>query len=84
MYDILGFVGKVFEGIVILKDVFVIEGVVEYFYVVVNIDICYIYIDFGVLVIWWCLVGYFYNGFVVEIFMDEFVYEVGVDFYQFC
>lgn len=61
-----------------------VEGVVYFVY---KIFVCFIYVySFKVLVFmfWWCFVGYIYIVFVVECFIDEFVYVVGCSLFDFC
>ncbi|MBZ2169855.1 xanthine dehydrogenase family protein molybdopterin-binding subunit [Marinobacter sp. F4216] len=83
MYDTLGSVGVLFEGLATPKDVSAIEGAVEYPYAVDNIDIRHTLTDPGLPVTWWRSVGYSHNGFAVETFMDELAHEMGKDPYQF-
>ncbi|WP_417517569.1 molybdopterin cofactor-binding domain-containing protein [Marinobacter sp.] len=83
MYDTLGKVGLLAEGIATPKDMSAIEGAIEYPYNVANIDIRHTHTDPGVPVTFWRSVGYSHNGFAVETFMDELAYETGEDPYQF-
>ncbi|QSP94262.1 xanthine dehydrogenase family protein molybdopterin-binding subunit [Marinobacter salinisoli] len=83
MYDSLGSVGLMLEGVVTPKDVSAIEGAVEYPYAVEHIDIRHTHTDPGMPVTWWRSVGYSHNGFAVETFMDELAHETGKDPYQF-
>ncbi len=83
MYDTLGKVGLMAEGIATPKDMSAIEGAVEYPYQVDNIDIRHTHTDPGVPITWWRSVGYSHNGFAVETFMDELAHETGEDPYQF-
>ncbi|WP_339753872.1 xanthine dehydrogenase family protein molybdopterin-binding subunit [uncultured Marinobacter sp.] len=83
MYDTLGKVGLMAEGIATPKDMSAIEGAIEYPYQVDNIDIRHTHTDPGVPVTWWRSVGYSHNGFAVETFMDELAHESGEDPYQF-
>lgn len=83
MYDTLGKVGLLAEGIATPKDMSAIEGAIEYPYNVDNIDIRHTHTDPGVPVTFWRSVGYSHNGFAVETFMDELAHEAGEDPYQF-
>ncbi|MBC7183573.1 MAG: xanthine dehydrogenase family protein molybdopterin-binding subunit, partial [Marinobacter sp.] len=83
MYDTLGKVGLMAEGIATPKDMSAIEGAIEYPYQVDNIDIRHTHTDPGVPITWWRSVGYSHNGFAVETFMDELAHEAGEDPYQF-
>ncbi|MFP3978859.1 molybdopterin cofactor-binding domain-containing protein [Marinobacter sp. KMM 10035] len=83
MYDTLGKVGLLAEGIATPKDMSAIEGAIEYPYNVDNIDIRHTHTDPGVPVTFWRSVGYSHNGFAVETFMDELAHEVGEDPYRF-
>lgn len=83
MYDTLGKVGLLAEGIATPKDMSAIEGAIEYPYNVNNIDIRHTHTDPGVPVTFWRSVGYSHNGFAVETFMDELAHEAGEDPYQF-
>ncbi|MDO6825624.1 xanthine dehydrogenase family protein molybdopterin-binding subunit [Marinobacter sp. 1_MG-2023] len=83
MYDTLGKVGLLAEGIATPKDMSAIEGAIEYPYNVPNIDIRHTHTDPGVPVTFWRSVGYSHNGFAVETFTDELAYETGQDPYQF-
>lgn len=83
MYDSLGSVGLMVEGIATPKDVSAIEGAVEYPYQVPHIEIRHTHVDPGVPITWWRSVGYSHNGFAVETFMDELAHAAGEDPYQF-
>ncbi|HTN34041.1 MAG TPA: xanthine dehydrogenase family protein molybdopterin-binding subunit [Marinobacter sp.] len=83
MYNTLGKVGLLAEGIAVPKDMSAIEGAVGYPYNVANIDIRHTQADPGVPITWWRSVGYSHNGFAVETFMDELAHEAGEDPYQF-
>ncbi|MBW0149529.1 xanthine dehydrogenase family protein molybdopterin-binding subunit [Marinobacter arenosus] len=83
MYNSLGSVGLMLEGVVTPKDMSAIEGAVDYPYAVNNIDIRHTHTDPGVPITWWRSVGYSHNGFAVETFMDELAHEAGEDPYQF-
>jgi len=83
LYDTLGTVGVLAEGIATPKDISAIEGAVDYPYQVANIDIRHTHIDPGVPITWWRSVGYSHNGFAVETFMDELAHEAGQDPYRF-
>jgi len=83
MYDTLGKVGLLAEGIATPKDMSAIEGAIEYPYNVDNIDVRHTHTDPGVPVTFWRSVGYSHNGFAVETFMDELAHETGEDPYQF-
>lgn len=83
MYDTLGKVGLMAEGIATPKDMSAIEGAIEYPYQVGSIDIRHTHTDPGVPITWWRSVGYSHNGFAVETFMDELAHESGEDPYQF-
>ena len=83
MYDTLGKVGLLAEGIATPRDMSAIEGAIEYPYNVDNIDIRHTHTDPGVPVTFWRSVGYSHNGFAVETFMDELAHETGEDPYQF-
>lgn len=83
MYNSLGKVGLLAEGIATPKDMSAIEGAIGYPYEVANIDIRHTHTDPGVPITWWRSVGYSHNGFAVETFMDELAHEAGEDPYQF-
>ena len=83
MYDTLGKVGLMAEGIATPKDHSAIEGAIEYPYAVPNLDIRHTHTDPGVPVTWWRSVGFSHNGFAVDTFMDELAHETGQDPYQF-
>ncbi len=83
LYDTLGKVGLMAEGIATPKDMSAIEGAIDYPYQVGNIDIRHTHTDPGVPVTWWRSVGYSHNGFAVETFMDELAHQAGEDPYQF-
>jgi len=83
MYDTLGSVGLMAEGIATPKDISAIEGAIEYPYQVANIDIRHTHTDPGIPITWWRSVGYSHNGFAVETFMDELAHEAGEDPFQF-
>ena len=83
LYDTLGRVGLMAEGIATPKDHSAIEGAIEYPYRVPNLDIRHTHTDPGVPVSWWRSVGFSHNGFAVETFMDELASELGQDPYQF-
>ena len=83
MYDTLGTIGLMAEGIATPKDISAIEGAIEYPYRVANIDIRHTHTDPGIPITWWRSVGYSHNGFAVETFMDELAHETGEDPYQF-
>jgi len=83
MYDTLGRVGLMAEGIATPKDHSAIEGAIEYPYRVANLDIRHTHTDPGVPVSWWRSVGFSHNGFAVETFMDELASELGQDPYRF-
>lgn len=83
MYDTLGKVGLMAEGIATPKDMSAIEGAIEYPYQVDSIDIRHTHTDPGVPITWWRSVGYSHNGFAVETFMDELAHEAGEDPYRF-
>ncbi len=83
LYDTLGRVGLMAEGIATPKDHSAIEGAIEYPYRVPNLDIRHTHTDPGVPVSWWRSVGFSHNGFAVETFMDELAKELGLDAYRF-
>lgn len=83
LYNTLGRVGLMAEGIATPKDHSAIEGAIEYPYRVPNLDIRHTHTDPGVPVSWWRSVGFSHNGFAVETFMDELANELGQDPYQF-
>lgn len=83
LYDTLGRVGLMAEGIATPKDHSAIEGAIEYPYRVSNIDVRHTHTDPGVPVSWWRSVGFSHNGFAVETFMDELASELGQDPYRF-
>ena len=83
LYNTLGRVGLMAEGIATPKDHSAIEGAIEYPYRVPNIDIRHTHTDPGVPVSWWRSVGFSHNGFAVETFMDELAHELGQDPYRF-
>ncbi|SFM48882.1 xanthine dehydrogenase family protein molybdopterin-binding subunit [Marinobacter zhejiangensis] len=83
LYDTLGKVGLMAEGMATPKDVSAIEGAVDYPYQVPNIEVRHTHVDPGVPITWWRSVGYSHNGFAVETFMDELAHELGQDPYQF-
>jgi isoquinoline 1-oxidoreductase/isoquinoline 1-oxidoreductase beta subunit len=83
MYDTLGKVGLMAEGIATPKDHSAIEGAIEYPYAVPNLDIRHTHTDPGVPISWWRSVGFSHNGFAVETFMDELAHGMGQDPYQF-
>lgn len=80
------FVGMLFEVFMVKNgiDVMLVEGVVNLFYVVLNVLVEFIIIQVGLFVLWWCVVGSLYMVYVVEVFIDEVVYVVGKDLYVFC
>lgn len=83
LYDTLGKVGLLAEGIATPKDMSAIEGAVDYPYGVGNIEVRHTHTDPGVPITWWRSVGYSHNGFAVETFMDELAHEAGEDPYRF-
>ncbi|MDK9559682.1 xanthine dehydrogenase family protein molybdopterin-binding subunit [Marinobacter sp. M216] len=83
MYDSLGSMGLMLEGVATPKDMSAIEGAVDYPYAVSNIEIRHTHTDPGVPITWWRSVGFSHNGFAVETFMDELAHEAGEDPYQF-
>lgn len=83
LYNTLGRVGLLAEGIATPKDMSAIEGAVDYPYEVSNVEVRYTHADPGVPITWWRSVGYSHNGFAVETFMDELAHEAGADPYQF-
>lgn len=83
LYNTLGRVGLMAEGIATPKDHSAIEGAIEYPYRVPNLDIRHTHTDPGVPVSWWRSVGFSHNGFAVETFMDELAHELDQDPYQF-
>ncbi len=83
MYNTLGKVGLMAEGIDTPKDHSAIEGAIEYPYAVANIDVRHTHTDPGVPISWWRSVGYSHNGFAVETFMDELAHAAGEDPYLF-
>ncbi|KPQ01189.1 xanthine dehydrogenase family protein molybdopterin-binding subunit [Marinobacter sp. HL-58] len=83
LYNTLGRVGLMAEGIATPKDHSAIEGAIEYPYRVPNLDIRHTHTDPGVPVSWWRSVGFSHNGFAVETFMDELASELGQDPYRF-
>ena len=83
LYDTLGRVGLMAEGIATPKDISAIEGAIEYPYQVQNVSVRHTHTDPGVPITWWRSVGYSHNGFAVETFMDELAHESGEDPLQF-
>lgn len=83
LYDTLGRVGLMAEGIATPKDMSAIEGAVDYPYEVANVEIRHTHTDPGVPITWWRSVGYSHNGFAAETFMDELAHETGNDPYDF-
>ncbi|AMQ87829.1 xanthine dehydrogenase family protein molybdopterin-binding subunit [Marinobacter sp. LQ44] len=83
LYDTLGRVGLMAEGIATPKDISAIEGAIEYPYQVQNVTVRHTHTDPGVPITWWRSVGYSHNGFAVETFMDELAHESGEDPLQF-
>ncbi|MDI9246813.1 molybdopterin cofactor-binding domain-containing protein [Marinobacter sp. CHS3-4] len=83
MYDTLGKVGLMAEGIATPKDHSAIEGAIEYPYAVPSLDIRHTHTDPGVPISWWRSVGFSHNGFAVETFMDELAHTLGQDPYEF-
>lgn len=83
LYDTLGKVGLMAEGLATPKDTSAIEGAVEYPYQVANLEVRHTHCDPGVPITWWRSVGYSHNGFAVETFMDELAHETGQDPFQF-
>ncbi|MET4027468.1 isoquinoline 1-oxidoreductase beta subunit [Marinobacter sp. MBR-99] len=83
LYDTLGRVGLMAEGIATPKDISAIEGATEYPYKVPNVSVRHTHTDPGVPITWWRSVGYSHNGFAVETFMDELAHESGEDPLQF-
>jgi isoquinoline 1-oxidoreductase/isoquinoline 1-oxidoreductase beta subunit len=83
LYNTLGRVGLMAEGIATPKDHSAIEGAIEYPYRVPNLDIRHTHTDPGVPVSWWRSVGFSHNGFAVETFMDELASVSGQDPYRF-
>ncbi|MAO13390.1 xanthine dehydrogenase family protein molybdopterin-binding subunit [Marinobacter sp.] len=83
LYDTLGRVGLMAEGIATPKDISAIEGAIEYPYQVPNVSVRHTHTDPGVPITWWRSVGYSHNGFAVETFMDELAHESGEDPLQF-
>lgn len=83
LYDTLGRVGLMAEGIATPKDMSAIEGAIGYPYQVPNVSVRHTHTDPGVPITWWRSVGYSHNGFAVETFMDELAHESGEDPVQF-
>ncbi|MBE0485263.1 molybdopterin cofactor-binding domain-containing protein [Marinobacter sp.] len=83
LYDTLGRVGLMAEGIATPKDISAIEGATSYPYQVPNVSVRHTHTDPGVPITWWRSVGYSHNGFAVETFMDELAHESGEDPVQF-
>jgi len=83
MYNTLGKVGLMAEGIATPKDHSAIEGAIEYPYAVPSLDIRHTHTDPGVPISWWRSVGFSHNGFAVETFMDELAHKLGKDPYEF-
>ncbi|MCG2581974.1 MAG: molybdopterin-dependent oxidoreductase [Marinobacter sp.] len=83
LYDTLGKVGLMAEGIATPKDISAIEGAIDYPYKVANVEVRHTHIDPGVPITWWRSVGYSHNGFAAETFMDELAHETGKDPYEF-
>lgn len=83
LYDTLGSVGIMAEGIATPKDVSAIEGAVDYPYAVQNLAIRHTHTDAGIPITWWRSVGHSHNGFAVETFMDEVAYALGQDPFEF-
>ncbi len=83
MYNSLGKVGIMAEGLATPKDHSAIEGAIEYPYAVPNLDIRHTHTDPGVPISWWRSVGFSHNGFAVETFMDELAHELGKNAYEF-
>lgn len=83
LYDTLGKVGLMTEGLLTPKDLSAIEGAVDYPYQVPNLEVRHTHADPGVPVTWWRSVGHSHNGFAVETFMDELAHELAQDPFQF-
>ncbi|WP_166265005.1 xanthine dehydrogenase family protein molybdopterin-binding subunit [Marinobacter caseinilyticus] len=79
LYNTLGSVGLMAEGIATPKDMSAIEGAVDYPYGVDNLSIRHTHTDAGIPVTWWRSVGHSHNGFAVETFMDEIAHKLGQD-----
>jgi len=83
LYNTLGRVGLMVEGLATPKDISAIEGAIGYPYQVPNVSVRHTHTDPGVPITWWRSVGYSHNGFAVETFMDELAHEAGEDPLQF-
>ncbi|MEX0604332.1 MAG: molybdopterin cofactor-binding domain-containing protein [Marinobacter sp.] len=83
LYDTLGSVGLMAEGIATPKDVSAIEGAIDYPYLVDNLNIRHTHTDAGIPITWWRSVGHSHNGFAVETFMDEVAHSLGQDPFEF-
>lgn len=83
LYNTLGKVGVLAEGLATPKDISAIEGAVDFPYGVENVEIRHTHTDPGVPITWWRSVGYSHNGFAAETFMDELAHETGTDPYAF-
>ncbi len=83
LYNTLGKVGLMVEGLATPKDVSAIEGAIGYPYQVPNVSVRHTHTDPGVPITWWRSVGYSHNGFAVETFMDELAHEAGQDPLEF-
>lgn len=83
LYNTLGKVGLLAEGIATPKDISAIEGAIDYPYDIANVEIRHTHTDPGVPITWWRSVGYSHNGFAAETFMDELAHETGADPYEF-
>ncbi|MEX2475890.1 molybdopterin cofactor-binding domain-containing protein [Marinobacter sp.] len=83
LYDTLGKIGLMAEGIATPKDFSAIEGAVDYPYKLANVEVRHTHTDPGVPITWWRSVGYSHNGFAAETFMDELAHETGKDPYRF-
>lgn len=83
LYNTLGKVGLLAEGIATPKDISAIEGAIDYPYDIDNVEVRHTHTDPGVPITWWRSVGYSHNGFAAETFMDELAHETGADPYEF-
>jgi len=83
LYNTLGRVGLMVEGLATPKDISAIEGAIGYPYQVPSVSVRHTHTDPGVPITWWRSVGYSHNGFAVETFMDELAHEAGEDPLQF-
>ena len=83
MYNMLGSVGLMAEGVLTPVDTSAYEGADEYPYAVENVTIRHNSHDAGIPVSYWRSVGHSHTAFAIESFMDEVAHSLGQDPYSF-